>query len=375
VVRNNRWVTQPGIEEPRRPRRGGESRSVLVLMATTFTAAIGFVVAAVIIASVLGSSNVATVASVSGPVVARVDAQLVDINTQIDGGEGAAAGTGMVLTPSGVVLTNNHVIQEASSIEATDIGNGQTYAAKVIGYDERRDIAVLQLEGASGLASVTLGDSASVTRGGRIITIGNAGGVGGRPAARSGTVVALNQAITVSDDLDDSSEHLSQLIKVDGDLQPGDSGGPMVNASGAVVGMDTAASTSFQFSRQTTGEDFAIAIDAVKQIAMQIRDGRGSSAIHIGPTAFIGVYIASQPASNAAGAAVYEAIPNSAAASAGVRGGDVITSLGGRPVSSANDLTEALVPYRPGQRVTLGWLNGVDVPQSATITLGVGPAA
>lgn len=344
-------------------------------MATTFTAAIGFVVAAVIIASVLGSSNVATVASVSGPVVARVDAQLVDINTQIDGGEGAAAGTGMVLTPSGMVLTNNHVIQEASNIEATDIGNGQTYAAKVIGYDERRDIAVLQLEGASGLASVTLGDSASVTRGGRIITIGNAGGVGGRPAARSGTVVALNQAITVSDDLDDSSEHLSQLIKVDGDLQPGDSGGPMVNASGAVVAMDTAASTSFQFSRQTTGQDFAIAIDAVKQIAMQIRDGRGSSAIHIGPTAFIGVYIASQPASNAAGAAVYEAIPNSAAASAGVRGGDVITSLGGRPVSSANDLTEALVPYRPGQRVTLGWLNGVDVPQSATITLGVGPAA
>jgi S1-C subfamily serine protease len=375
-VRNNRWVEQPNLNRAPGAPRGGESRSVVVLMATTFVAALCVVIIAVLVGGTVGASPppVLPVAVVSDPVVARVDSELVDINTITDGGTGAAAGTGMVLTPSGLVLTNNHVIAQATSIEAVDIGNGQTYTARVLGYDERRDVALIQLEGASGLAAVTLGDSAHVHVGGQVVTIGNAGGVGGTPAARSGTVLALNRAIVVSDAYDRSSEHLTQLIQIHGDLQPGDSGGPLVDGAGDVIGMDTAASSGFELSSQTTGQGFAIAIDAVKRIAAQIRAGAASNTIHLGPTAFIGVEIDSE-SKGPAGAAVSGTVPGTAAANAGLDAGDVITALGTRSITSSNALTEALVPCRPGQRVTLTWLDPAGVGHSAVITLGTGPAA
>jgi S1-C subfamily serine protease len=348
---------------------------VAVLMATTFAAALCVVVVAALVSGTVGvSPPVLPVTVVSDPVVARVDSELVDVNTIINDGEGAAAGTGMVLTPSGLVLTNNHVIAQATSIDAVDVGNGQSYTARVLGYDERRDVALIQLEGASGLAAVTLGDSAHVDVGGQVVTIGNAGGVGGTPAARSGTVLALNRAIVVSDDYDGSSEHLSQLIQIHGDLQPGDSGGPMVDGAGAVIGMDTAASTGFELSGQTTGQGFAIEIDAVKRIAAQIRAGEASSTVHLGPTAFIGVEVDSESQSRP-GATVSRVLPDNAAANAGLSGGDVITALGASRIASSNALTEALVGYRPGQRVTLTWLDPTGARHSALITLGTGPAA
>jgi S1-C subfamily serine protease len=347
---------------------------VLVLMATTFTAALCFVVGGTILADSIGQPHdVATGTAVRGPVVAHVDSEIVDINTVLAGDDGAAAGTGMVLTPSGLVLTNNHVIDQAIDIQAVDIGNGRTYNARVVGYDERRDVAVLQLEGAAGLNVVTLGNSAGVRVNRRVVTIGNAGGVGGTPAARSGTVLAVNRAIEVANDYDRSAEHLTQLIQIHGDLQPGDSGGPMVTSGGTVVGMDTAASTNFEFSDQTTGQGFAIEIDAVRPIVGAIRAGHGSSSIHVGPTAFIGVDV--EQATHVGGAAVFRAEPRTAAAQAGLGPGDVITALGGKSIGSTTGLTEALVPYRPGQRVALRWRDASGVTHTTTITLGVGPAA
>ena len=122
----------------------------------------------------------------SSSVTAKVDPALVDINTDLglEGGEGA--GTGMVVTSTGEVITNNHVITGATKITATDIGNGTTYTARVVGYDYGHDIAVLQLEGASGLQMVSFGDSASLQVGKSIATIGNGGGVGGTPNAAGG---------------------------------------------------------------------------------------------------------------------------------------------------------------------------------------------
>jgi S1-C subfamily serine protease len=366
-------VTEQDSGGPPPARRGGESRSVLLLMATTFTAAVGFVALAVLVGRAVDSGRVATISTVSGPLVTRVDAQLVDIDTDLYQDAGRAAGTGMVLSPNGVVLTNNHVIQGATSILATDIGNGRTYVARVVGYDERRDVAVLQLEGASRLATVTLGNSATIGTGERIVTIGNAGGVGGRPAARSGTVVGLNESITVGDSIDSSTEHLGGLIQVDGDLQPGDSGGPMVNGSGSVIGMDTAASTGYEFSQHATGEGFAIAIDTVRPLAAQIRARHGSASVHIGPTAFIGVQIDSGTGRRP-GATVTGAQPGSPAAGAGLGYGDVITALGATPVRSSTDLTSALVRYRPGEAVSIHWVDSAGVAHSTTVTLATGPA-
>ena len=193
-----------------------------------------------------------------------------------------------------MILTNNHVIDGATSISVTDIGNHQTYTASVVGYDRTKDIAVLQLHNASGLQTATLGNSSNVSVGEDVVGIGNAGGTGGTPSAAGGTVTALNQSITASDDGDGTSEQLSGLIETNADIQPGDSGGSLVNTSGDVLGMDTAASagTSFQYNGQSSGtQGFAIPIDTALSIAKTIEAGSGSSTVHIGETAFLGVEI------------------------------------------------------------------------------------
>ena len=180
-------------------------------------------------------------------IAAKVDPALVDINSTF-GSEGAkGAGTGIVLTANGEILTNNHVVDLATSISVTDIGNGKTYPATVVGYDSTKDIAVLQLQGASGLQTAKLGDSSTAAVGDPVVALGNAGGTGGTPSAAAGSITALNQSITAGDDLDGSSEQLSGLIQTNADVQAGDSGGSLVNSSGEVIGVDTAASDGFSF--------------------------------------------------------------------------------------------------------------------------------
>src|SRR6201994_2103872 len=177
-------------------------------------------------------------------IASKVDPGLVDVVSTLGDQNATAEGTGMVLTSTGEILTNNHVIDGATSIKVTDIGNGKTYTATVVGYDATKDIAVLQLQDASGLPTISLGDSSSVTVGSKVTALGNAGGKGGTPSVATGTVTALNQSITASDEGGGSSEQLSGLIETNADIQPGDSGGPLVNSSGQIIGMDPAASSS-----------------------------------------------------------------------------------------------------------------------------------
>jgi len=227
-------------------------------------------------------------------IAARVDPALVDV-VSADGDQGAeAAGTGIVLSSNGLILTNNHVINGATAIKVTDIGNGKTYTATVVGYDATQDVAVLQLQGASGLTVASLGDSSTVQTGDNVVALGNAEGKGGTPSVAAGQVTALNQSITASDELSGVSEQLSGLIETNADIQPGDSGGSLVNSYGQVIGMDTAASSSSQSgdpsqSQSTQEQAFAIPIDTAVSIAKQIEAGDASSTIHIGATAFLGL--------------------------------------------------------------------------------------
>jgi S1-C subfamily serine protease len=224
-----------------------------------------------------------------------VNPGLVDINTTLSYQGEQAAGTGMVLTSSGEVLTNNHVIDGATTISATDVGNGKTYTASVVGYDRSHDVAVIQLHNASGLQTVTLGDSSNVSVGQSVVAIGNAGGTGGTPSAAGGAITALNQSITASDSGDGTSETLSGLIQTNADIQPGDSGGPLVDTNGHVLGIDTAASGGFSFQspNQSSGnQGYAVPINTANSIAKQIVAGTASSTVHIGATAFIGVAVA-----------------------------------------------------------------------------------
>src|SRR5580704_7270927 len=244
----------PVPEPPRRPR----GRHALGLTATAVVAlAVG--AGAGIGLSQGGSTPTGNATATSktmlttSQIASRVDPGLVDVTSTL-GYQGATAmGTGIVLTSNGEILTNNHVVNGATSISVTDIGNGKTYKATVVGYDESQDIAVLQLSGASGLTTASTGDSSTVGVGDSVVALGNAGGVGGTPAVAPGSVTALNQAITATDEGSGSSEQLTGLIETNAGIQAGDSGGPLVNSHGQVIGIDTAASTNYQFGGSGSG--------------------------------------------------------------------------------------------------------------------------
>jgi S1-C subfamily serine protease len=172
-----------------------------------------------------------------------VSPAIVDINSTLGYSGARAAGTGIVLTADGLVLTNNHVVAGATSLSAVDVGNGQTYTASVVGYDKAHDVAVVKLANASGLTTASIGDSSALKVGDTVIGVGNAGGVGGQPSSAVGSVVGLNASITAADEGGADPEHLTGMIATDAPIQPGDSGGPLVDTSGRVVGMDTAGST------------------------------------------------------------------------------------------------------------------------------------
>jgi S1-C subfamily serine protease len=226
-------------------------------------------------------------------IAAKVDPGIVDITSNLSYSGDTAEGTGMVISSSGLVLTNNHVIDGATSVSAALVTGGKSYTANVIGYDSTDDVALLQLVGASGLKTVTLSDSSKAKVGQAVLGIGNAGGRGGLPSTAQGTIQALNQSIEASDSDAGTTEKLHGMIETDAPIQEGDSGGPLVNGSGAVVGMDTAANSSGRgaYDQATTG--FAIPINTALSIADQIRSQKTTSKVHIGATAFLGVQIAS----------------------------------------------------------------------------------
>lgn len=319
---------------------------------------------------------VLTTAQVAG----KVDPGLVDIVTTLGFQQAKAAGTGMVLTPSGKVLTNNHVIEGATSIIATDIGNGRSYTAKVVGYDRSHDVAVLQLKKASGLRTVTLGDSSAAVPGQKVVAIGNAEGKGGRPSVVTGQIVSLDASITASDESAGTAEKLTGLIRHDAPIQPGDSGGPLVNRSGEVIGMDTAASSQdFQFSGGGT-QAYAIPMAQAEGIVNQISAGKASATVHLGATGFVGVQVESDSAARQAGvpansgALIGGVISGAPASEAGIAAGDVITAVDGHHITGPMSLQLILQGHHPGDKVTITWSDQSSRSQTATVTLEGGPA-
>jgi len=355
----------------------------------------------------------------SSEIAKRVDPALVDV-VSTEGDQGAvAAGTGIVLTSDGTVLTNNHVIRGATSIKVTDVGNGRTYAAKVVGYDASKDVAVIKLQNASGLTTAALGDSSSVQSGDSVTALGNAGGKGGTPSVATGAVTALNQSITASDEGSGvNAEQLTGLIETNANIQPGDSGGALVNDHGEVIGMNTAASSGAQFqseSGQSAVQAYAIPIDNAESIAHQIENGQGSSTVHIGATAFLGIESGGSSSSGSgsgdsggfgdgsgfggfgdgsgfggfgqgdgsgstggsasSGVAISGTLSGSPADNAGLTEGDTITSVAGQSVSSATDISQILVKYHPGDKISISWVDQSGQSQTATVTLASGPAA
>lgn len=304
-------------------------------------------------------------------IVSRVDPAVVDITTTIDVGQ--AAGTGMVLTSSGLVLTNNHVIDGATTVGVQIAGTGPIHAAHVLGYDPTADVALVQIDHVSGLKTINVGDSSSLTVGDSVVTIGNALGSAGPHAVSTGTIDALDQTITVND-LTGSAQSLSGLIQLNAPLQPGDSGGPLVDSTGQVIGMDTAASAG---GRRTAPSrvGYAIPIATALDIGRQIQAGKGSATVHVGDRAILGIQVTASDSSSVLGAAVAEVSPGSPAAGAGIQRGATITAIGATNITTVDDLGNALFTASPGDKVKVTWTDIAGTSHTATVQLIAGPPA
>jgi S1-C subfamily serine protease len=321
-------------------------------------------------------------------IATKVDPAIVDINSSLGYQGAGGAGTGIVVSSNGLVLTNNHVIDGGTKITARDIGNGKTYKVTVVGYDPSKDVAVLQLQGASGLKTASLGDSSKVKVGDAVVGIGNAGGTGGTPTAAGGSITALSASLTAQDDFG-GSEQLSGMLATNAEIQPGDSGGPLVNSDGQVIGIDTAGSTGSSFASYPSGTDgYAIPIDTVLAIAKQIEAGQGTSTVHVGGTAFLGLLVAAPGeggfgfggsglggSTTSSGVTVNSVISGKPAATAGLAQGDVITSLDGKTIDSESDISSTLLALHPGDKIALGWTDTSGQTHTATVSLASGPAA
>ena len=339
-------------------------------------------------------------------IVTKVKPGIVIINTTLQYNSEAAAGTGMVINANGLVLTNNHVIEGSTKITATVASAGRTYRARVVGYDKTGDIALIQLQNASGLTTVPIGNSSSARIGRTVVALGNAEGRG-TIAAKPGHVTGLHQTITASDKGGSTtSETLHGMIQTNAAIVPGDSGGPLASPAG-VIGMDTAGNDP-GYQQASTG--FAIPINTALSVARQIAAGHASPAITIGYPPFLGIFLGSgstkspqaqarqqgqgargpgsTPAcstSNAdltmppviapvgSGALIDGTICGSPAASAGLTGGAVITAVNGQPIGSPDDLASILPRFHPGDTISVTWVSPSGHRTTSSLHLTAGP--
>jgi S1-C subfamily serine protease len=339
--------------------------TVSVRRRTLLVAAAALLAAALLALLQSALARPAAAAEAATPAGSR--AGIVNIYTKLSYQSSSAAGTGIVVSPSGVVLTNNHVIRGATSIRVVDVTTKRSYSARVVGYTVQADLAVLRLTHASGLTAMPLGNSATLRVGQTVTALGNAGGTG-TTSVSTGQITGLHRSIVARDD-QGGAERLTNLIETNAAVQPGDSGGPLVNAAGRAIGIVTAGSVSFRF-QDSAGLGYAIPINRARAVAKLIVAGKSSATIHVGPTAFLGVSVRDAPAG---GAQIVTVVPDSAAAAAGLAPNDVVTSLGGVAITSGADLQKAVLSLTPGETVEIDWTDPFGTPQTAQITPASGP--
>jgi len=354
-------------------------------------------------------------------IVNKVAPGLVIINTTLQYNSEQAAATGMVIKPDGLVLTNNHVIEDSTSITART-ANGHLYQAKVLGYDVTGDIALIQLEGAHGLQTVPLGDSSTTKTGDPVVGMGNAEGQSAIVPV-SGQVTALNQTITAGDQGGSiSQETLHNMIQTNANIVSGDSGGPLANSAGQVIGMDTAGNDG-GFAVQQSSAGYAIPIDTALAVARQISQGQPSSTVSIGYPPFMGIFIGQGPNSDPkaqvgqqsggfggngfggfggngngngngnqgcynsyqgvgapqnianvnSGTLILGTICGSPASAAGMTAGSVITAVNGQAIGAPDSLTGVVSKFRPGDTISVTWVSPSGQQTTSTIKLTAGP--
>jgi serine protease Do len=327
------------------------------------------VAAAAVLSLVTPAPATAAPADLSAAVALAAPA-VVRIDTTINYQHAIGAGTGIIIDPGGVILTNFHVVQGADSITATALG--LLYPVDLVGYDRSHDIAVLQLRGTDGgLPTSILGDSSTLAVGDPVVALGNAHGSDSPLTNEAGTVTGFGRAISAKDELTGSAEEMTGLIEIAAPVRAGDSGGPLVNAAGQVVGVTTAASVNFRMG--PGGEGFAIPINDAMAVAGQIRSRMPTDTVHIGPPTLLGVGVSSNDQTQSLpGVLLREVLHGGPAQQAGLLDGDVLLSINGAQLDSANTLTDVLDRHYPGDVVDLVWIDRGGQQRTGKATLSSG---
>lgn len=340
-----------------------------------------------------GGTTSGTIVS-SAPGVLLIDGSVPA--SAVGGNGGTAAGTGMVLSPDGYALTNYHVVQDTAKVQATVADTGTTYTAKVVGADATHDVALLKLQDAADLTPVTI-DHDQVSVGQAVAAVGNGGGQD-KLYKVTGTVQQLDDDIVVAADATSSGNHLSGLIRTNAAVVPGYSGGPLFDAQGEVMGINTAASAG------GSPEGFAIPIQRAVAIADQIKTGKTNGTVRVGARAVLGVSISpstragtfhlpgrdqqdqspqrdqqdrsgqqGQQGLTGSGAQVLSVADGSPAATAGITQGSTITAVDGTPVADGSALQAAISAHAVGDQVRITWTDANGTSHTRSATLGASP--
>jgi S1-C subfamily serine protease len=342
-------------------------------------------------------------------IYARVEPSVVDVTAMLRYDDETASGTGFVIADNvALVLTNNHVIRDATSVTVTLPGTGRSFSARIVGADVPADVAVLEIAPEPGLTVAPLGDSAAVSVGTPVIAIGNQAGADGSPVLAPGVISGTGRTIEAADGSSGFTETLRGMLATTARIEPGDSGGPLADSAGVVIGMDTAAGTD------GAAPGYAIPINAALAVARQIAAGRPGPGIVLGTEGFLGAMVPAtttpSPRTQAAqekkssssadsqgqagcqpteaggtapaavapapsGALVDAVLCGSPAAAAGIAAGDVITAADGQSVSSPDALTAIVDGCSPGSVIAVTWMSTAGGIRTTPVRLGPAPAA
>lgn len=282
----------------------------------------------------VGDTNIARAAAVIAPSVVTIDAVT---------GEGGATGTGIIVSSDGEIVTNHHVIEGATSVRVLLNGATEAVEAEVLASDPSNDLALVRLESAvSGLVAATLADATSIAVGDPVVAVGYALNLDGGPSVTSGIVSALNRTLEIE------AGALDRLIQTDAAISSGNSGGPLINLRGEVIGVNTAVARSgFETAANNIG--FAIGVDEVKRVVEQLRTEAGGEARRQG---YLGIALADRN-DGGTGAVVAEVESGSPADKAGLEVRDVILQIDDQTITGQNALIAIIRDSSPGEEIEI----------------------
>ena len=299
----------------------------------------------------------------------------IDVKT----GQEEDEGTGMIITSDGEVITNNHVIElyteggDKGTITVTEYGQTKALPTTLVGYDQTKDVALLKINGATNLPTVTFGNSGKAVVGDAVVAIGNALGLAaGTPTVTQGIVSALGRSVTAGG-TGTQTETLQNMIQTDAAINPGNSGGPLIDTSGQVIGMNTAVAGTSSDGTSSQNIGFAIPAASVEALISELekggQSGNGGGYLGVDITTLTPALRQQYGFTPTTGAVILTVVPGSPAAKAGLVQGDVIVNINGSNIASSDDLQKVVQNAKAGQSVSITYYVG-DSKRTTTATLG-----